>query len=746
MNRSRALRSSIGLIGLAAAVLGRTPASTTPASSAPATPTPATHQAIQGHVLLYGTLAALRPATRTGDLALPDGTLLPLRFTLVAQLRGLRVGDELAVGVEAHDHARLLVRMLERQSFSKHWRGDESSKHWRSTDFSKHWRVQGFSKHWRNDDYSKHWRVHGVVARTLGHGDAEILGINGAATVLHVAGASITGAGAAASSAGVAYADSAGTIRAGAEIDAQVTLTGAATVTLSTARIVAPRVKGMDVEGRVTAVDRPLGTLTITDENGQPTKIVLGPRVTSYSVGQGVEAWGSPSGGNVWGAATTLTLVADTTLEREDPVTNDGAQDGGSPTVAASPGDPTSVAPSATVAPAFIIPVGTPAANRDEVASATPAFVIPVAPSPTVGAPTGTASGVPATASATAGATIGPAATPSATNTSTVTPPGSATPPAGGTTVTSTSTPTMTRSPMVAATATWTSTPAATPTDTSTPTPTDSPAETATATPTDTSTPTASATATATPTASATATATPTASATATATPTATSTPTGTASPTPSPTAVSVVQNLQASFNNKGVDNDGVTPGGGAADTFDEGGQSYSAQALASPSNRTQPLTPGARFAYNGVSFQWPSPGPGSANNVKATGQTINLTQISGTKIAFLGAACDNGSIPITGTMTVNYTNMSAQTVALAFDDWSHDPSTGPYKIARNSVVTDMPYRDNGSGAQMLTTHVYYTELPLDPTRTVKSITLPPDPAANGGAGYLHVFAATIVQ
>jgi len=191
---------------------------------------------------------------------------------------------------------------------------------------------------------------------------------------------------------------------------------------------------------------------------------------------------------------------------------------------------------------------------------------------------------------------------------------------------------------------------------------------------------------------------------------------------------VSVVQNLQASFNNKGVDNDGVTPGGGAADTFDEGGQSYSAQALASPSNRTQPLTPGARFAYNGVSFQWPSPGPGSANNVKATGQTINLTQISGTKIAFLGAACDNGSIPITGTMTVNYTNMSAQTVALAFDDWSHDPSTGPYKIARNSVVTDMPYRDNGSGAQMLTTHVYYTELPLDPTRTVKSITLPPIP------------------
>lgn len=389
MNRSRVLRSLACVVALAA-ILGRVPVLTTPSLTATAGATSlATHQSLQGTVLLYGTLAALHPAMRTGDLALPDGMLLPLRFTLTTQLHGLRVGDELAVGAEAHDHARLLVRMIEQRTFSKHWHGEEFSKHWRGQDFSKHWRVQDFSKHWRNGDYSKHWRIHGVVARTLGHGDVEVLGVNGAAAVVQASELQAADAAASGLGGGVAYAAGVPAIRVGEEIDAQVRPVGPATVTAETARIIVAQAPGMDVEGRVTALDRVSGTLTLIDENCQTTRVMIGGRAAGYRVGQSVEAWGlwdkTPSAG------ATTTLVLDTVVEHEDApaaMVITRTQDGhGSPTASlTSAPSSTAVVLGPTVPTAASTPTGT-ATTPTTITSTQPAAT------PTSMAPAATATG-----------------------------------------------------------------------------------------------------------------------------------------------------------------------------------------------------------------------------------------------------------------------------------------------------------------------------------------------------------------
>jgi len=272
LGRSLASVTTLTLLGL-----GLGPAAATPPRAAG--PSIDQHRTFSKHWRGTGTLVALHDAGQTGDLATAGEVLIPLRFSSRAQERGLRPGDTLAVSADAHGHARLLVRSL-------------SSKHWRSGG------VGG-------------WRVRGVVARTLDHGRAEVLGVNGAAIVVDASGALVTSdvqpaaAQHGATLFGPALASAASNgpqsrvsrLVIGQAIEMQVALGRAGALAATTVRVVAARVARIDVEGTVARVDRKAGTITVVDENGLGTIVRVSPAtIAAYRVGQGVEASGSPTG------------------------------------------------------------------------------------------------------------------------------------------------------------------------------------------------------------------------------------------------------------------------------------------------------------------------------------------------------------------------------------------------------------------------------------------------------------------
>src|SRR5205085_5190909 len=135
-------------------------------------------------------------AQRTGDLADAHGHLFPLRFTSVAQERRLRVGSRLTVSRDARDHVRVLVRAV---------------------------RLEGVSTR---------AHIRGIVARRLGRGDVEVLGVHGAAVAIHLGHARVTRVHHRAAQFGpaLASADEGPNIGPGDEIDTAVTLTGAGAV------------------------------------------------------------------------------------------------------------------------------------------------------------------------------------------------------------------------------------------------------------------------------------------------------------------------------------------------------------------------------------------------------------------------------------------------------------------------------------------------------------------------------------
>jgi len=312
-------------------------------------------------------------------------------------------------------------------------------------------------------------RVRGVVARLLGHGQAEVLGVNGAAVIVdaraaHIVGGQYTATGAggalfAPSIAAAASLERPRPLALGEAIDTQIIWSHAKTMVVTTASIVAARVALIDVEGTVTRVNRAGGTVTLVDENGLSTVVHLGAAVKTYRVGQDAEASGAPAGNGQLQARTVereaipATSAAPPRKTKDAPVPHTPATN--TPTVApvasntptSAPGAATATAPSATPTPVVPIP-GAPSS-----APTTPSSVPTATPAPIALIPRAPTTGVP-TAMATATFTVIPTAT------STPRPPA---------TSTATSTP---RTPATS-TATSTATPTATSTATSTPTSTD---------------------------------------------------------------------------------------------------------------------------------------------------------------------------------------------------------------------------------------------------------------------------------
>ncbi|HWD70279.1 MAG TPA: IPT/TIG domain-containing protein, partial [Solirubrobacteraceae bacterium] len=185
---------------------------------------------------------------------------------------------------------------------------------------------------------------------------------------------------------------------------------------------------------------------------------------------------------------------------------------------------------------------------------------------------------------------------------------------------------------------------------------------------------------------------------------------------------------LLAATNNAGISNDNNVEEA----NFDNGGASYSAQALAA-----QGWTPGATQTVDGVAFTWPQSTPGWPDNVVAQGQNITVNAASGTQtLAFLGSAT-NG--PSEGVVTEHYSDGSSAQYWLGFSDWtlnggSSQPSYG------NQQPISLSYRNCSYCSptqQSVATYVFEAAVPVDPNKTLTSVTLP-DGASTGA---LHVFS-----
>ncbi|HEX3779873.1 MAG TPA: glycoside hydrolase family 3 C-terminal domain-containing protein [Pseudonocardiaceae bacterium] len=184
---------------------------------------------------------------------------------------------------------------------------------------------------------------------------------------------------------------------------------------------------------------------------------------------------------------------------------------------------------------------------------------------------------------------------------------------------------------------------------------------------------------------------------------------------------------VPAAFNNDAITSDDNR--GGA--NLDGAGASFSAQALAAVG-----VVPGAPIVHDGLTFTWPNTTIGNNDNIVASGQTIDFSG-SGSTLGFLGTSTWG---PVTGSGTISYTDGSTQPFTIGFGDWANGtPPTGG-DVAIRAAYGNQP--GNKTGWQ---TTIDYFPVSIDPTKTVRSITLPPGNATpQGGTPAMHIFAMSV--
>jgi len=179
-----------------------------------------------------------------------------------------------------------------------------------------------------------------------------------------------------------------------------------------------------------------------------------------------------------------------------------------------------------------------------------------------------------------------------------------------------------------------------------------------------------------------------------------TTSPTPTSAPTPAPTPSTATVSLASAFNAVGISTDGNTIPG----NLDGWGYSYSGNVL------------GSAITTGGVTYSLGT--AGTSNAARANGQTVALTAGKFSTLRFLGTGVNGAQ---TGTFTINYTDGTSSVVKQTFSDW-HVP-TG---AAHETIATTSTYRNATSGRDnVYGFSVYAYTIDLDPTKTVRSVTLP---------------------
>jgi hypothetical protein len=181
-------------------------------------------------------------------------------------------------------------------------------------------------------------------------------------------------------------------------------------------------------------------------------------------------------------------------------------------------------------------------------------------------------------------------------------------------------------------------------------------------------------------------------------------------------------------------DNIGISPDDdqSCAD-YDGDGFSYSATELADAG-----ITPGATVTADGLSFTWPDVAACSPDNILADGQTMLVNGTAGATTLGLLGSDSNGTA--SGTIVISYTDGTSTTETVTFDDWAAG-ATSP-----DTAVASMTYRNSDSGtSQTIDMYLYATTVPVDPSKTVASITFPDigNDIFNGNTA-MHIFAVSL--
>jgi lysophospholipase L1-like esterase len=161
-------------------------------------------------------------------------------------------------------------------------------------------------------------------------------------------------------------------------------------------------------------------------------------------------------------------------------------------------------------------------------------------------------------------------------------------------------------------------------------------------------------------------------------------------------------------------DNAGIT-----ADTdqgcgnLDGDGFSLSQQALAAAG-----LTPGGPVTSGGLTYTWPSVAACSPDNVLSDAQSVLVHGSRGdSTLGLLGTSTSGTS---QGLVLINYSDGTSSMETVTFGDWAGAPVTG------DAAVATMPYRNSqGGSSQQLTVYVSATQVPVNPSKRVVSVTLP---------------------
>nr|BBH93239.1 hypothetical protein KTA_14380 [Thermogemmatispora argillosa] len=181
-------------------------------------------------------------------------------------------------------------------------------------------------------------------------------------------------------------------------------------------------------------------------------------------------------------------------------------------------------------------------------------------------------------------------------------------------------------------------------------------------------------------------------------------------------------------YNNVGVSNDDRP----TAANFDQGGNSYSAQAL-----QRAGVNPGDHVFAGGFVFVWPNVLSGEPDNYVAAGQTLPVEHQPRARLLGLLGAADHGVAR--GQLVITFTDGTTLTVPIAFSDWTLDGG-GSRPLPGSPQAVSMPYFNSPSGPVQMKCYLFYVSIALPQGKTVKSVTLP---AAVSG-GRMHVFAVAL--
>ncbi|WP_376794921.1 hypothetical protein [Thermogemmatispora sp.] len=181
-------------------------------------------------------------------------------------------------------------------------------------------------------------------------------------------------------------------------------------------------------------------------------------------------------------------------------------------------------------------------------------------------------------------------------------------------------------------------------------------------------------------------------------------------------------------YNNVGISNDDRP----TAANFDQGGNSYSAQAL-----QRAGVNPGDHVFAGGFVFVWPNVLSGEPDNYLAAGQTLPVEHRPRARLLGLLGAADHGVAR--GQLLITFTDGTTLTAPIAFSDWTLDGG-GSRPLTGSPQAVSMPYFNSPAGPVQMKCYLFYVSIALPQGKTVKSVTLP----TTVSGGRLHVFSVAL--